>query len=374
MPIGYLVTTLLAAVAPLLALFPRPTRGPRATPAFVLESNANELPFPVFYWLVASTVLAISEHDVASPVGWLAFGVALIATVGLGIVVARAFAARDTLSRALEKLDPEMARGLRWRLPLGRILIAPLPFRSHTVEHTRDIAYGPAGAYNSLDVYRHRSHPEQCPVLVYFHPGGFFTGAKSKESRLLFERFVDNGWVCISANYRLGDAGEFPNHLIDAKRVLAWIREHAQEYGVDTNTLLVEGGSAGAHLAMMCAFTANDPAFQPGFEAANTAVTAAIGFYGWYGPAPASGTSSSPAEYAHADAPPILVIHGDRDPMIAPANARQFVEHVSNRSMNPVAYAELPGGQHNFDRFASIRFAAVVDAVDAFARWVIERR
>ena len=39
-------------------------------------------------------------------------------------------------------------------------------------------------------------------------------------------------------------------------------------------------------------------------------------------------------------------------------------------SASPVVYAELPGAQHGFDRFHSIRFERVVDAVEDFAAWV----
>ena len=52
--------------------------------------------------------------------------------------------------------------------------------------------------------------------------------------------------------------------------------------------------------------------------------------------------------------------------MIAAGHANQFVEQLRAVSTSPVLYAELPGGQHSFDRFPSIRFFAVVDAVEAF--------
>ena len=126
-----------------------------------------------------------------------------------------------------------------------RVLVAPLRIPARQVRRERDIAYGPAGRYNRLDVYRHRSGRAGCPVFVYFHPGGFFSGRKSREARDLFERLVRDGWVCISANYRLGAAGVFPNNLIDAKRAIAWVRAHADELGADPATLVAGGGSAG---------------------------------------------------------------------------------------------------------------------------------
>jgi acetyl esterase/lipase len=121
----------------------------------------------------------------------------------------------------------------------------------------------------------------------------------------------------------------------------------------------------------MCALTAGDPTFQPGFEEADTSVSAAVGLYGYYGSAPQSECRrAAPGDYVRADAPPFLVIHGTHDPMTAAVDARRFVEQLRSTSTRPVLYAELPGGQHNFDRFPSIRCFAVGDAIEAFATWV----
>jgi acetyl esterase/lipase len=71
--------------------------------------------------------------------------------------------------------------------------------------------------------------------------------------------------------------------VIDVKKVIAWARAHADEYGADPAFVVVAGSSAGAHLAATAALTANDPTFQPGFEEADTTVAAAVGLYGYYG-------------------------------------------------------------------------------------------
>ena len=53
--------------------------------------------------------------------------------------------------------------------------------------------------------------------------------------------------------------------------------------------------------------------------------------------------------------------------------ARLLAEQLRSRSTEPAVYAELPGGQHSFDLFQSIRFENVVDGIDAFVAWVISR-
>lgn len=69
-------------------------------------------------------------------------------------------------------------------------------------------------------------------------------------------------------------------------------------------------------------------------------------------------------------APPFFVAHGDQDTYVPVTEARRFVERLRATSDSPVVYAELPGGQHSFDLWRSLRFEAVVDGVQAFAEWV----
>jgi acetyl esterase/lipase len=163
--------------------------------------------------------------------------------------------------------------------------------------------------------------------------------------------------VCISANYRLGQAGRFPNSLIDAKRVVCWARSHAAEYGADPSILIVAGSSAGAHLASMAALTPNNPAFQPGFEEADTSVTAAVCLYGYYGEREVPGPlQSSPEAYVSYYAPPFLIAHGDNDTLISPAHADHFVRRLRTCSTGPVVFLQLLGAEHSFDLFHSLRF------------------
>jgi acetyl esterase/lipase len=82
---------------------------------------------------------------------------------------------------------------------------------------------------------------------------------------------------------------------------------------------------------------------------------------------------SSPCEYLSGAAPPFFVAHGDLDPVVSEDSARSLVGGLRSRSHNPVVYAELPGAQHAFDLFHSIRNDTVVAAVEAFAGWVLAR-
>jgi acetyl esterase/lipase len=209
----------------------------------------------------------------------------------------------------------------------------------------------------------------------------------------LVNHMTARGWVCVSANYRLSPRATFPDHLLDLKRALAWTRQHIAEYGGDPDFIAVTGGSAGGHLCSLLALTANDPRYQPGFETIDTSVQACVPFYGVYdfrdrhglqkhrGLAllvnrtvmkttpirdPEAFERASPIACIHPDAPPFFVVHGDQDSMAPHEEARVFVQKLRDVSRAKVAYAELPGTQHAFEMFHSIRTGHASAAVFRF--------
>ena len=382
-PVGYLVGVIFVATCTIFALAPRPRSRALSTLSWWLGMIVDELTFIALWLLTLSTVLAFVEGDIAGVGGWLSFGLAAATAIGLAAILVLSTRARPVTERALREelgagwrdaITAELAARPRHRVPLLRIMTGPWYVRRRDVERIADVSYGDAGDANLLDVYRHRSHPTGGPVLVYFHGGGFAHGRKDREARPLIYRLASQGWTCISANYRLRPAG-FPDHLIDAKRVIAWARHHGNEYGADPATLFVAGSSAGGHLAAMAGLTANDPAYQPGFEDVDTAVTAAIPLYGYYGSLDGEPVSS-PITHVRRDAPPFFILQGGHD-TFRPGfveQARHFAETLRQASANPVVYAELPGAQHAFDLFHSIRFDTVVAAVEAFTSWVRSTR
>ncbi len=100
-----------------------------------------------------------------------------------------------------------------------------------------------------------------------------------------------------------------------------------------------------------------------------------VAFYGYYGDAGEPGPlTTSPQTYAGPAAPPFLIVHGALDTLVLREDARKFAGQLRAVSRHAVAYAELPGTQHNFDFFHSLRFHAVTDAVVRFAELTTETR
>ncbi len=383
MPLGYLVAITCFTWCTLVALAPVRRPAPLAYLSLFSAVLFNELPVVAFLLLVVTIAANVGQSGLDSAAAWaVGVGLTVVVVLGLVLIALREWQTGPTVDRALGEslgaawrtdIDEKIAAHLRRRLPYIRILFAPVLFRRKDVERIADIPYGDAGRSNLLDVYRRRSHPPGAPVLIHFHGGAFVTGRKNREARPLLYRLASQGWVCISANYRLGRATRFPEHVIDAKRVIAWVREHGSEHGADPAMIFVAGTSAGAHIAAMTALTPNDPAFQPGFEGTETSVAAAVLMSGYYGPMSSTRLPSAPEAYSRADAPPFLVAHGQLDVLVPADRARHFVDRLRAKSSNPVVYAELPGALHSFDLFHSIRFEHVVDGIEAFAAWVRSR-
>ena len=370
-------------------------------------------------WLtseLAPHLLALTAADMAAEMArrperrsraGLALGAASAA--GLAVLVGESLGAQRHVDRALaETLGEDYLDRLRatytdldLSTPLSQI-VWPFRLRDDGVEVVRDIAYDPRhGKRGLLDVYRQRGADlRDAPVLVQVHGGAWSVGSKDEQGVPLMHHMAARGWVCFSVNYRLSPRDPFPAQIIDVKRALAWVKEHAREYGGDPRFVAITGGSAGGHLAALAALTPGDPAYQPGFEDADTSVQVAVPFYGVYDLAGSIGTprsvqmrdrflarrllfadpskdlerfrQASPLARVHAGAPPMLVIHGARDSLVEVEQARHLVRALREVSRQPVAYAELPGTQHAFDIFPSIRSAAVTRGVERFLRWTYD--
>ena len=98
------------------------------------------------------------------------------------------------------------------------------------------------------------------PVLLQIHGGGWVIGNKDQQGLPLMYHLATRGWVCVAINYRLSPKATWPDHLVDCKRALAWIRAHIAEYGGDPDYVVVTGGSAGGHLTALMGLTRERPA------------------------------------------------------------------------------------------------------------------
>jgi acetyl esterase/lipase len=379
MPVGFLITVGLVAFGMAASLWPPSRSGMGGLLTWLISAIPNESPFLACYWLGASALLAFAQGNLHGAGTWIPVALAAATFAGTPVLVRRSLLAAPAIEHALDRdLGPEWrgtggGRSIAARPPWARVLFAPIPLLHPGVRCISNVSYGDAGRRNRLDLYRQRPANGAGPMLIHLHGGGFSLapGRRSFYARRLLFRLARHGWVCISATYRLAPAAAFPDDLIDVKKVIAWARAHAGEYGGDPDRIVLVGSSYGARLATLAGFTTGDPTLQPGFERADTSVAAVVGLYGYYGESGGRASlPSSPFDYVERGSPPLLIVHGDQDTLTPAMTARTLAERALRSSAHPVVYAELPGAQHSFDLLASIRFEAVIDGIKAFTESV----
>ena len=221
-PFGYLISAVIFFLGTLFAST-RLRGGVLGFISLYFGNNVNELPGFVPLFLIINTGLDPLQ-DLESAVGRIAFGLTILTGVGLIVVIRRATRTAPTIERALnQEIGPGWREHGNAKIAAfhPRGLLGPFFRRRGNVERTGNLRYGDAGKYNLLDVYRRRSKPSNCPVFIHFHAGGFTQGSKNRQALPLIYTLASKGWLCISANYRLGRATAYPNALIDAKKSFA---------------------------------------------------------------------------------------------------------------------------------------------------------
>ncbi len=274
--------------------------------------------------------------------------------------------------------------------------------RRRYVENAAIVSYGPYGGANLADIWRRADLPKdgKAPVLLQVPGGAWAIGMRRPQAYPLLSHLAERGWVCVSIAYRVSPRNTWPDHIVDVKRALAWVKENIADYGGDPDFVAITGGSAGGHLTALAALTPNDPDFQPGFEDVDTSVVAAVPVYGRYDWFSTEGRGrrefmqllswvvtkvglaknrqlyldASPIKRLRADAPPFFILHGTDDSLIPVQEAREFVEALRTVSNSTVAYSEIPHAQHAFDFFGSPRGHYTAEAIERFLSYVQARK
>lgn len=375
------VALVLIGVSALLSLLPPSRKRPVGWATFFFTGVLNEQPYAALALVGVAAVHGTFTHG-PTAAGALTLGVAIIDALLLAVVASRNAAASRRLKAALaEQFELELPDAKPPRTPLTNRIV-PLPRLPSDVELIRDLRYGPSSSdAHLLDLYRPKDLERPAPVFIHWHGGAFRSGGKSREALPLFYHLARRGYITVSPNYRLVTEASFPASHVDAKRAIDWVRRHGSRYGADGNRIIVAGSSAGGHIASMCGLTQNDPRFQPGFEQADTTVSAVVSLYGYYGPYdwkrvdswqpqnpldPWAQRPTAPLECDARGAPPFLILHGDHDGVVPVWVARRFVDMLRESAGNSVVYLELPGARHAFDTLPSVRLDAVTHVVERY--------
>lgn len=219
-----------------------------------------------------------------------------------------------------------------------------------------DIPYAITSPAQKLDIYLPDEGVGPFPVIMSLHGGAFMGCDKADIQVMPMLEGLNRGYAVVAINYRLSWEAKFPALVQDGKAAVRWIRANAPHYHFDPDKLAAWGGSAGAYLAYMLGTSAWIPELEDlsmGNPDQPSHVQAVVA---WYGPtnflkmdeqltasglAPLAGQShnganspeslllggkiteipekakaANPETYIRVNAPPFLIQHGRKDPVV----------------------------------------------------------
>ncbi|MCZ7647284.1 MAG: alpha/beta hydrolase [Planctomycetota bacterium] len=242
------------------------------------------------------------------------------------------------------------------------------------VRFREDVVFGRGGEVElKLDLFEREAAPGRPrPAIVFIHGGGWQNGDKKQFFAQAAYLAWKHDFLAASIRYRLTDVAPFPACLQDAKCAVRWVRAHAGEWKLDPERIAVSGGSAGGHLTAMVALTPGHAELEGdgGSPGVSSHANAAIPFNGvmdLYGRALTQGARgpvlkllggqvqemperyklASPLQHVTRSAPPMLLLHGDKDETVP---HKQSID-MKARYDEVGAHAELeiyPGVPHGW--------------------------
>lgn len=248
------------------------------------------------------------------------------------------------------------------------------------VEVRGDISFLKPDRTEKLDLYlpKNRKAGEKSPAVLLIHGGGWKEGDKRQPREIEFgTTLAENGYVTASINYALRSAGKFPLNLQDCKNGVRYLRAHADELGIDPDRISVMGGSAGGHLALLVAYTADQSNLAPSepYLGVSDKVSCIVDFYGIsnlatrkeidpngkplkiepldsttqsiFGSTPQDWKKASPITYVKRDVPPTLILHGRKDTTVDSDQSQELADALKKAGAT-YEIIWLPNAPHSF--------------------------
>jgi acetyl esterase/lipase len=118
-------------------------------------------------------------------------------------------------------------------------------------------------------------------AFIYLHGGAWSIFDKDFYTRPFFRQLAAQGHVIMDVSYRLCPEVDIYGMVGDVKRAVAWMKANAGRYGVNPKRVVLGGSSAGGHLALLAAYTADHPRLTPqDVHGCDLSVRAVISYYG----------------------------------------------------------------------------------------------
>ena len=233
-----------------------------------------------------------------------------------------------------------------------------------------------------MDIYLPPNSGKSTPVIINIHGGGWNKGVK--ESQTGFNAFFKKGFAVANIEYRLTGQATAPAAVEDTRCALIYLIKNATQLNIDKNKIIIMGGSAGGHLALMGGLLGNDHRFDKNCPySGEIKVAAIIDKYGiadvwdWgYGPVITSKSATrwlgkfsndqvfaqsvSPIHYITEKSPPVMIIHGDKDPIVPYQQSKDLHEKLLKAGVK-TTFITVEGGLHG--KFSKIKNYEINNAI-----------
>ena len=245
------------------------------------------------------------------------------------------------------------------------------------------------GEATTMDVYAPESGGAggaARPAVMFVHGGAWKAFSKSAHTRAAI-RLARSGYVAATINYRLVPDGVFPRAYQDSACALAFLRAHADDYGLDPARVAVIGYSAGAHLAALLgvatdvdAIAPDCAAGRPGPPAAvvpgdgpldlrRSRFSAVVDFLGGsVDDIPETYALASPITHVDAGEPPFLLVHAGADLLVDLAQSEDMRD-VLVAAGNEARLLTLAGGGHLFNPDPDVGHLEITQTIETPEGW-----
>jgi acetyl esterase/lipase len=199
-------------------------------------------------------------------------------------------------------------------------------------------------------------------VVINIHGGGWNHG--TKETQTGFSTFFMMGFAVANVEYRLTPQATAPAAVEDVRCALLYLVKNSKELNIDVDKIVMMGGSAGGHLALMAGLLLHDNRFDTNcLLKKQFTIAAIIDKYGLVDLAPLLGGRSvrewlagqagnakfvqsvSPVYYVTKNSPPTFIVHGDADPTVPYQQSVELQKKFQSAGVKTV-FMTVPAGGH----------------------------
>lgn len=261
--------------------------------------------------------------------------------------------------------------------------VAPARFLPEKYDHYLDLPYKTVGNWQGImDLFIPQNVAKPTTLILFVHGGGWTQGTKGTANQ--FKIFFRQGYAVATINYRLAKDAPAPAAVEDVRTALCFLLQNAK-YNIDPNKVVLMGGSAGGHLALLAAYLENDKRFDIDCTYQKPIkIAAVIDKYGitdvWEYINSKNGTRNavwlgdkaknmefakilSPLTYVKKTSPPTFIVHGTADQSVNYQHSVRLQEAL-NKSGVKNQFITVQDGLHG--KFTSAKNAEINNEIIKF--------